>query len=87
LVLLELRSIVPATVVRPATTAISELTLEWVEAGQTKRVVIAENQPTKNPGTFRIGRDPATCDLVLSKILGLKPRPFRTAFLGLEYSV
>ncbi|MBW4622224.1 MAG: protein kinase [Cyanosarcina radialis HA8281-LM2] len=66
-VLSELRSAIPATVVRPATTSISELTLEWVEAGQPKRVVIAENQLTKNPGTFRMGRDPATCDLVLSE--------------------
>jgi serine/threonine-protein kinase len=66
-VLSELRSIIPATVVRPATTSISELTLEWVEAGQTKRAVISENQLTKNPGTFRMGRDPATCDLVLSE--------------------
>jgi serine/threonine-protein kinase len=29
-------------------------------------VTFAENQRTRNPGTFRLGRDPATCDLVFS---------------------
>ena len=46
-------------------TSLHELTLEWVEARQGKTQKILERQPTKNPGTFRIGRDPAVCDLTL----------------------
>lgn len=43
----------------------NRLTLEWVEAGQVRRQTITDQQPTKHPGTFRIGRDPAQCDLVM----------------------
>nr|WP_242032841.1 FHA domain-containing serine/threonine-protein kinase [Oscillatoria sp. FACHB-1406] len=43
-----------------------ELTLEWIEGGQRRTQVIRDRQPSKYPGTFRIGRDPAQCDLVLS---------------------
>ncbi|MGK7876115.1 MAG: protein kinase [Xenococcaceae cyanobacterium] len=57
--------IVPTTVINNATTSMHELTLEWVEAGQVKTQAILESQPSKNPETFRIGRDPALCDLVL----------------------
>lgn len=42
-----------------------ELTLDWVEAGQTRRQMIFPDQPSKHPGTMRIGRDPAQCDIVL----------------------
>ncbi|MGC1245444.1 MAG: FHA domain-containing protein [Spirulinaceae cyanobacterium] len=44
----------------------SELTLSWQEANQTQAIVIQENQQSKNPGTFRIGRNPGRCDLVLT---------------------
>ncbi|PSB05151.1 hypothetical protein C7B64_00450 [Merismopedia glauca CCAP 1448/3] len=57
---------IPPTLVPTAVSSTYELVLEWVEAGQSKRVTFAENQRTRNPGTFRLGRDPATCDLVLS---------------------
>ncbi|MCA1990897.1 MAG: FHA domain-containing protein [Coleofasciculus sp. S288] len=42
-----------------------ELTLEWREAGRIKRETILDQQPSKNPGTVRLGRDPARCDIVL----------------------
>lgn len=44
----------------------NELTLEWLEAGRNHTYKIYEQQPSKNPGTVRIGRDPAQCDIVLS---------------------
>ncbi|MBW4574594.1 MAG: FHA domain-containing protein [Aphanothece sp. CMT-3BRIN-NPC111] len=50
-----------------ATNSIHELTLEWVEAGGLKTLIIRDQQPTKNPGTVRIGRDPQQCDIVLSE--------------------
>lgn len=43
----------------------NQLTLEWIEANQVKTHVITDQQTTKHPGAFRIGRDPARCDLVL----------------------
>lgn len=43
-----------------------ELTLEWQEAGQPRRETIRHQQLSKYPGTVRLGRDPARCDLVLS---------------------
>ena len=43
----------------------SELTLEWSENGHLHRHTFHANQPTKQAGVFRIGRDPARCDLVL----------------------
>jgi pSer/pThr/pTyr-binding forkhead associated (FHA) protein len=42
------------------------LTLQWDDAGQLKTEKIYEQQPTKNAGTVRIGRDPVRCDIVLS---------------------
>lgn len=44
----------------------TELTLEWVEGGVSRSEQIQPNQPSKNPGTVRIGRDPQKCDIVLS---------------------
>jgi pSer/pThr/pTyr-binding forkhead associated (FHA) protein len=43
----------------------NRLLLEWVEAERVRQQTIADQQSTKTPGTFRIGRDPAQCDLVL----------------------
>ncbi|GAC1461376.1 MAG: hypothetical protein NVS2B14_07130 [Chamaesiphon sp.] len=43
-----------------------ELTLTWIEKGQRKTQTIYAQQPSKNPGTVRIGRDPARCDIVLT---------------------
>jgi eukaryotic-like serine/threonine-protein kinase len=48
--------------------AVPELTLEWMEAGQTQRRVIRPNQPSRSPGVVRIGRDPAQCDIVLTDV-------------------
>jgi hypothetical protein len=42
------------------------LTLQWHDAGEDKTQNIYEQQPSKNPGTVRIGRDPLRCDIVLS---------------------
>ncbi|PLZ97456.1 peptide-binding protein [Fischerella thermalis CCMEE 5268] len=42
------------------------LTLQWQDASQIKIQKIHEKQPSKNPGTIRIGRDPVRCDIVLS---------------------
>lgn len=44
----------------------SELTLEWREAGQLKHYTISDQQPGKFRAGICIGRDPARCDLVLS---------------------
>ena len=44
-----------------------ELTLEWQEAGQLRRETIRSQQSSKYPGTIRIGRNPAECDIVLSE--------------------
>lgn len=43
----------------------NQLTLEWTEAGQIRTQTITDQHIGKNPGTFRIGRDPARCDLVM----------------------
>ncbi len=43
-----------------------ELTLEWQEAGRKKTQTISAGQPSKNPGTVRIGRDPARCDITIA---------------------
>jgi FHA domain len=45
---------------------INQLTLKWTEAGVHQTQTIQNGQPSKNPGTVRIGRDPAKCDIVLS---------------------
>ncbi|MBK1987467.1 FHA domain-containing protein [Sphaerospermopsis aphanizomenoides BCCUSP55] len=42
------------------------LTLQWQEAGQNRTQQVYEQQPSKNPGTCRIGRDPSRCDIVLT---------------------
>jgi len=42
------------------------LTLQWQDSGQNRTQQIYEQQPSKNPGTVRIGRDPLRCDLVLT---------------------
>ncbi len=42
------------------------LTLQWYDAGEEKTQQIHAQQPTKHPGTVRIGRDPTRCDIVLS---------------------
>ncbi|MEH2067646.1 MAG: FHA domain-containing protein [Nostoc sp.] len=42
------------------------LTLQWHDAGEGKTENIYEQQPSKNPGTVRIGRDPQRCDIVLN---------------------
>ena len=42
------------------------LTLQWQDGGQNKTQQIYEQQPSKNPGTVRIGRDPLRCDIVLT---------------------
>ncbi|WP_299410746.1 FHA domain-containing protein [Acaryochloris sp. IP29b_bin.148] len=44
----------------------TELTLEWIEGGVSRSEQIQPNQPSKHPGTVRIGRDPQRCDIVLS---------------------
>ena len=45
----------------------NSLTLQWYDPDQLKVQVhkIYEQQSSKNAGTFRIGRDPLRCDLVL----------------------
>lgn len=50
-----------------------ELTLAWVEAGEVRVQTLWDNQPSKNAGTVRIGRDPTRCDIVLlhSSVSGL----------------
>ena len=45
----------------------TELMLEWVEGGVSRSERIQPYQPSKNPGTVRIGRDPQKCDIVLSE--------------------
>lgn len=42
------------------------LTLQWHDAGQEQSQTVYENQPSKNYGTVRIGRDPSRCDIVLT---------------------
>jgi len=44
----------------------NELTLTWQESGRVRTQIIHDQQPTKNPGTVRIGRDPSRCDIVLT---------------------
>ncbi len=42
------------------------LTLQWHDTGQDRVQNIYEQQPSKNPSTVRIGRDPMRCDILLS---------------------
>ena len=44
----------------------NELTLKWIEANQLHIRTLQDQQPSKHPGTIRIGRDPHRCDIVLS---------------------
>jgi hypothetical protein len=46
----------------------NELVIEWREAGQLRRETIRDRQPSKYPGTVRLGRDPSRCDVVLSDL-------------------
>lgn len=58
---------IPQTILPAYSTPLHELTLEWFEAKEHRTQTIIENHPTKNLGTFRIGRDPGLCDLLLSE--------------------
>jgi len=60
---------------------VAELTLEWVESGLSRSEQILPNQPSKNPGTVRIGRDPQRCDIVLpdSSVSGLQAEVYYQA--------
>lgn len=40
----------------------SKLTLEWKQAFKSKTEKILDQQPSKNPGTVRLGRHPDLCD-------------------------
>lgn len=44
----------------------NSLTLQWQDAGKDNTQKIYEQQPSKNQGTVRIGRDPVRCDIVLN---------------------
>ncbi len=44
----------------------NELILQWTEADLLRTQTIREDQPSKHPGTVRIGRDPTQCDIVFS---------------------
>lgn len=44
----------------------NELTLIWTDAGQVRTEIIRDQQLSKNPGTIRLGRDPARCDILLT---------------------
>ena len=44
----------------------NQLTLAWTEAGVRQTQTIQNGQPSKNPGTVRLGRDPVKCDIVFS---------------------
>lgn len=44
----------------------TKLWLEWIDGGVTNSASIQPNQPSKNSGTVRIGRDPMQCDIVIS---------------------
>jgi len=44
----------------------NQLTLTWTEAGVRQTQTIQNGQPSKNPGTVRLGRDPGKCDIVFS---------------------
>lgn len=45
----------------------SELTLQWSEFGQTKIQVLRDQQPSKQLGKIRLGRDPALCDIIFQE--------------------
>jgi eukaryotic-like serine/threonine-protein kinase len=60
----------PATVAGPIAPPplVHELTLDWYDAGLPHSRLIQPQQPTRQPGAVRIGRDPTRCDIVLSDI-------------------
>lgn len=43
-----------------------ELTLVWIESGQSRSFKISQSSSRQNPVHIRIGRDPSRCELVLS---------------------
>ncbi|NJO40571.1 MAG: protein kinase [Cyanobacteria bacterium CRU_2_1] len=59
---------VPEPVPVPALEMVPELTLEWTDSGQIYRQAIYPQQPSKQSGSIRIGRDPAHCDIVLTNL-------------------
>ena len=65
-----------------------QLTLAWTEAGVRQTQTIHNGQPSKNPGSVRLGRDPAKCDIVLShpSVSGLQVEIFFNQELQ-EYAV
>lgn len=56
----------------------TELMLEWVEEGRSRSERIQPNQPSKSPGTVRLGRDPQRCDIIFtdSSVSGLQAEIF-----------
>ena len=44
----------------------NQLNLTWTEAGVRQTRTIQHGQLSKNPGTVRLGRDRAKCDIVFS---------------------
>ncbi|MEG4802603.1 FHA domain-containing protein [Microcoleus sp. ARI1-B5] len=44
----------------------NQLNLTWTEAGVRQTQTIQNGQPSKNPGTVRLGRDREKCDIVFS---------------------
>ena len=44
----------------------NELTLKWIEADRLHTRTLGDQQPSKHPGTIRIGRDPRRCDVIVS---------------------
>lgn len=43
-----------------------EIIILWEEKGVTKAETIKEGQPSKNPGTVRLGREPNHCDITFN---------------------
>lgn len=48
--------------------SVNELNLEWTESGQLRSRRVQVGQFSKHPGTLRIGRDPAQCDVIISDL-------------------
>jgi len=42
----------------------NEIIISWQEKDLTKIKTIRELQPSKNPGTVRLGREPSNCDII-----------------------
>ena len=42
----------------------NEIIISWQEKDLTKTKTIRELQPSKNPGTVRLGREPSNCDII-----------------------